>query len=75
MSSSATSSVDFKAIKDPRQAEQQRKQENPLQRFICNTDKDKVGKINQHYDNEIKKYEIKFMKLKENLVMETKIQR
>ena len=43
-------------IEDPRQ---QQKQTNPLFRFICNTDNDKVGKINQHYDNEIKNHKDK----------------
>jgi len=49
-------------IEDPRQ---QQKQTNPLFRFICNTDNDKVGKINQHYDNEIKKIRDKIYDVEE----------
>jgi len=67
MSSFATSSVDFKAIQDPRQAEQQRKQENPLQRFICNPKvvEEKIDELNKHFDEKIQKIRDKIYDVEE----------
>ena len=61
------SSVNFARIEDPRQ---QQKQTNLMFRFICNKDSDKIGTIEEHFGDEIKKIRDKIKEVQERFGLE-----